>query len=93
MSLRPYAESLKLTKEEKEKALLPNRVKQAKTQAQLELLKLDEEIATAEAGREELVQKFPINWGAILDASDRLALALRRKEQLAKLISELFPGP
>ena len=63
----------------------------AKAQANLEMCKLDEQIAVLEAEITELCTKQDISFSSIIDKLDRLALIERKKKQYAKVIGDLFP--
>ncbi len=67
------------------------RVIRAKKQAELEMAKLDEEIATQTAKIHELCCQKEINFSSIIDMQDKLALSERRKKQYRKILSEMFP--
>jgi hypothetical protein len=90
MKLPSYKSVLKLGKEKMQEALAPIRATQGKMQAQLEIAKLDERIATAEAKIHEICSEHPLNFDKLIEAQDEHALMERRKAQLAKIITELF---
>ena len=90
MKLPSYKSVLKLGKEKIQESLAPIRALQAKKQAELEIAKLDEKIATAEAEIHEICSEHPLNFNKLIEAQDELALTERRKEQFKKIIDELF---
>ena len=91
MKLLPYKEILKYGKEKIQDALAPIRALQAKKQAELEMAKLDEKIATFESEITEMASKHPIDFEELVDKQDELALLERRKKRFHKIIEELFP--
>lgn len=91
MKLIPYREVLKMSKEKINVALAPIRAAKAKKQADLEMCKLDEEIAVMETRITEYCTEENINFQQIIHIIDKIALLERRKKQYQKIISELFP--
>lgn len=91
MKLPAYKEILKMSKEKIDSTLAPIRASKAKAQANLEMCKLDEQIAVLEAEITELCTKQDISFSSIIDKLDRLALIERKKKQYAKVIGDLFP--
>lgn len=91
MKLKPYREILKMAKDKIDESLAPVRAHRAKKQAELEIAKLEEKMATKEAKVHELCSEKEINFEAILNAQDEYALMERRKKQFVKVIEELFP--
>ena len=91
MKLTPYSKLLTMTKEAIDKSIAPVKARAAKKQAELEVLKLEEKVATLENEITEMCSKRELNFNGIIDKMDDLALAQRRKEQFEKVIVELFP--
>lgn len=91
MKLPAYKDVLQMAKEKIDDTLAPVRVHRAKKQAELEMAKLDEEIATQTAKIHELCCQKEINFSSIIDMQDKLALSERRKKQYGKILSEMFP--
>jgi hypothetical protein len=91
MKLKPFAEIIALSKEKLDAAMAPIRARQVKSQADLEVAKIDETLITTEAKIQELCCKPQIDFNALLRLMDEHALAERRKKQFAKIVSELFP--
>lgn len=91
MKLPAYKDVLKMTKEKVNATLAHIRASKAKAQANLEMVKLDEEIATLEAAITEACCEKEINFKSIIDKQDRLALIERRKKQYQKILDEMFP--
>lgn len=91
MKLKSYKEYLKMGKEEIEHTLAPMRANKAKKQAELEIAKMEEKIASAEQKINELCTKQELDFNAIISAQDELCLMERRKKQLEKIIEDMFP--
>jgi len=91
VKLKPYKEILKMAKEMIDETLAPVRAMRAKKQAELEVAKMDEKIATHEAKIQEICTEKDINFDKLISAQDELALMERRKKQFARIIEELFP--
>ncbi len=90
MKLPRYEEVLKMGKDAVRDAIAPVRARRAKKQAELEMCKLDETIATKEAEIHEQCCKEEAVFSKIIDMQDALALAERRKEQYQKILDEMF---
>lgn len=80
-----------MTKEAVDKTLAPVRSKSQQLKAELEVSKLEERCACLEKEINEACSQKELNYDAIIDKLDELALAERRKEQFTKIITELFP--
>jgi hypothetical protein len=91
MQLTPYAKLLTMAKDAVNATLAPARAKSQKLKAQLEVSKLEERCASLETEITENCSEKELNYDVIIDKLDELALAERRKEQLTKIINELFP--
>ena len=89
--LTPYKDILKMAKEAIDDVLAPVRANRAKKQAELEIAKLDEKIASQEAKIQEVCSEREINFDKLIDSLDSLALMERRKKQFGKIIEEMFP--
>ena len=92
MKLKPFQEILKMSKEKLDAALAPIRAHKVKTQAQLEMAKLDEKLVTLEAEIQEMCAQKEINFESLIKKLDEAAIIERRKRQYAKIVSELFPA-
>lgn len=90
MKLTPYKKMLKFAKDKKDELLAPIRANQAKKQAELEMSKLDEKIATAQTDIQEISSEHPIDFNKLIKSLDELALIERRRKQFEKIIKELF---
>lgn len=90
MKLPKYNDILKMTKEKVDATLAPIRVAKAKAQANLEMVKLDEQIATLEAEITEACCKSEISFPSIIEKQDRLALLERKKKQYQEILDQMF---
>lgn len=91
MKLISYSEALKMGKEKIREALVPVKVNRARKQAELEMCKLDEKIASAEASIQESCCADEINFSHLIEQQDDLALLERKKAQYQKILDEMFP--
>jgi hypothetical protein len=91
MKLPAYKDILKMAKEKIDDSLAPVRAMRAKKQAELEMAKLDEEIATKTAKIHEICCEKEINFAKLIDMQDELALIERKKKQYGKILNEMFP--
>lgn len=91
MKLKPFKEIIGMSKEKLSEALAPIRARKVKSQAELEMAKLDDELIRLESDIQESCSKEEINFPQLLDKLDKSALLERRKKQYAKVLAELFP--
>lgn len=91
MKLISYKEALKMGKEKIVSKLAPVKAMRAKKQAELEMAKIDEEIATKEAELHEECCKEDVNFKGIISIQNTLALSERKKKQYQKILDEMFP--
>lgn len=89
--LTPYRKLLTMTKEAVDAALAPVRSHAAMKQAELEVAKLDERIATLQSELDGLCSQKELNFDAIIKKLDEIALAERRQKQFGTIIAEMFP--
>lgn len=92
MKLKPFAEIIAMSKEKLAESLAPVRARKVRSQAELEMAKLDDEIIRLEATVQEQCAKEDINFPDLLDKLDKVALLERRKAQYADVLSQLFPA-
>jgi hypothetical protein len=92
MKLKPFKELIGLSKEKLDEAMAPIRARQVKSQAELELAKLDADILTKETAVQELVTGKTIDFPKLMDKLDEIALLERRKKQYGDVLDQLFPG-
>lgn len=90
--LKSYKELLAMTKEKLDEAMVPLRAASAKAQINVKIAKLDEEIATLESNTQELASAKDINFDAIADNIDQIALKNLRRERYVTIDAELFPA-
>jgi hypothetical protein len=88
--LMKYKDNLVLTKEKIKEAMAPLRAKEMKKKAELEICKIDSEIAEKEQKIQEHASEYPIDFDKLINAIDDLDLVKRRKEQFEKIIAEMF---
>ena len=91
MKLPAYKDVLKMGEDAIKATLAPVKAKRAKKQAELEMCKLDETIATKEAEINEQCCQEDVDFSELIDMQDSLALAERRKKQYQKILDEMFP--
>jgi hypothetical protein len=92
MKLKPFKEIIGMSKEKLAESLAPIRARKVKSQAELEMAKLDDELIRLEAEIQEQCAKEEINFPSLLDKLDKVSLLERRKKQYEKVLSELFPS-
>lgn len=93
MKLKPFKELIALSKEKLDEAMAPIRARQVQSQAALEMAKLEAEILTLESEiQEACTKKEGINFPALLDKLDKVALLERRRGQYDKVLNDLFPS-
>lgn len=90
MALMKYKDVIKLAKEKIDEAMAPLRAREMRKRCELEVCKLESTMAEKEQKIQELSAKYPIDFYALADALDDLALTERRKTQLEEIAKELF---
>lgn len=91
MQLTPYAELVQLTPAEREKKNATAKINKQKQKGLLKVAELDEKITSLEDEVTSLCSKTELDFDAIVDKQDELALAQRRKEKFSEVINQLFP--
>ena len=91
MKLKPFAEIIALSKEKLAESLAPIRARKVRSQAELEMAKLDDELVRLESDIQEQCAKEDINFPNLLDKLDKVALLERRKVQYEIVLAQLFP--
>lgn len=91
MKLKPFAEIIALSKEKLAESLAPIRARKVRSQAELEMAKLDDELVRLEADIQEQCAKEDISFPSLLDKLDKVALLERRKTQYESVLAQLFP--
>jgi hypothetical protein len=92
MKLKPFRDIIAMSKEKLAESLAPIRARKVKSQAELEMAKLDDELIRLEADIQEDCAKENINFPALLDKLDKVGLLERRQKQYQKVLAELFPS-
>lgn len=90
MGLLKYKDALILCKEKIKEAMAPLRAREMRKKGELEICKIDSDIADKEQKIQEFASNYPIDFDKLLDAIDELELIKRRKDQFEKIIDELF---
>ncbi len=91
MQLTPYSELVQLTPAEREKKNANAKINKQKQKGLLKVAELDEKITSLEDEVTSLCSKTELDFDAIVDKQDELALAQRRKEKFSEVINQLFP--
>lgn len=91
MKLKPFAEIIALSKEKLAESLAPIRARKVRSQAELEMAKLDDELVRLEADIQEQCAKEDMSFPSLLDKLDKVALLERRRAQYESVLSQLFP--
>ena len=92
MKLLTYKELLEMTKEAVDKSMIPLRTRSMRKKAELEVAKLDEEIATLQANLNQACSQKELNFEDIINRMDELELKERRLKQLNTIVEQLFPA-
>jgi hypothetical protein len=92
MKLKPFAEIISMSKYKLSEALAPIRARKVRSQAELEMAKLDDELIRLESDIQEQCAKEDINFPSLLDKLDKVALLERRKTQYESVLAQLFPA-
>ena len=90
--LKPFKELIALSKEKIDEALAPLRASTAKAKATLKMAEIDEKIATLGQKIQEMATSKDIDFDAIADKLDEVALLELRKTRFAEITSQLFPA-
>jgi hypothetical protein len=91
MKLKPFADIIAMSKEKLAESLAPVRARKVRSQAELEMAKLDDEIIRLEADIQEHCAKENIDFPGLMDKLDKVALLERRKDQYENVLGQLFP--
>lgn len=91
MKLKPFRELIAMSKEKLDEAMAPIRARQVKSQAELEMARLDADLLTHEGQVQEMCMQKEINFPNLLDKLDKIALLERRKKQYSDVLKQLFP--
>lgn len=85
-----YKDLLLLAKEKIDEAMAPLRAREMRKKGELEVIKLEAEIAEHESKMQKMKSTYPLNYESILDHIDELNLLQRRKDKFEEIIAELF---
>lgn len=91
MKLMSYEEALRAGKEAIKEMLIPIKVTKMRKQAELEMCKIDEDIANKTSTIQEKCCSEDINFRELINLQDDLALLERRKSQYKQIIDQMFP--
>lgn len=90
-AVKPFKELIALSKEKLDEALAPVRARAAKAKANLEVAKLDEKMMSLESDIHKMCAEKDLNFDKIVDKIDEYDLAERRRNQVEKLVTQMFP--
>jgi hypothetical protein len=85
-----YKYLIGITKELKEKAQIPFKVKKAEKDLEMKVLEVEQAIAEEDVAIEEAKYEYPAKWDTIIDKIDKKELLARKLNQLNTLKAELF---
>jgi hypothetical protein len=91
MKLCSYKETLRMGKKAVSKMMIPAKVARAKKQAELEMCKIDEEIATKQESLQSQCSSENVDFSKIISLQDDVGLLERKKKQYQKILDEMFP--
>lgn len=91
IELKPFKELIAMSKEKLNEAMAPLRARAVKSQADLEMSKLEGEIITIQAYVQEMCVEKEINFPAMFERLDEIALLERRLKQYQDVLAQLFP--
>lgn len=91
MELPSYKDVLSMGKEKVKELMIPVRVKKARKQAELEMCKLDEDIATKISKLQDVCSSEEVSFSKIIELQDDIALLERKKEQYQQILDQMFP--
>lgn len=91
MKLQPYKTLIALSKEKLDEAMAPIRARQVRLKARAAQADLDAEIVGIETKVQESLTSKDVNFPALMDRLDEVALLERRKEQYDEVLGQLFP--
>ena len=92
MKLPTYSEALKMGKEKVGELLIPCKIKKAQKQAELEMCKLEETIATKTEAIQTACTKETVDFPNIIKLQDELALVERKLKQYKSILDQMFPS-
>lgn len=90
--LKPLKSILAMSKQGVDDMLASVRARQTKARADVEIAKLDEKFITIERQIQEACSNAEIDFTKVMSLMDDYDVNERRKVQLNKIVSELFPA-
>ena len=90
MKFTKYSKILTMAKEKVQEALAVVRSNEMKKKAEYKVAEFEKDIAEQEQKIQEMASTYPIDFEKIADALDECDLIKRRRDQLLKMISDLF---
>lgn len=90
--LKPFKQLIALSKEKVDEALAPLRASTAKAKATLKMAEIDEKVAVLGQQVQELAVSKDIDFTAIANKLDEIALLEHRKNSLQEIVNQLFPN-
>lgn len=75
-----------------DKAMIPSRTNSAKKKCELEVAKLEEEVASQQLKLNEACLQKELNFEDICNRCDAIDLKTRRLEQMNDILTQLFPS-
>lgn len=91
MKLPSYKDAIKMSKEALSDLMVPARVAKARKQAELKMCELDEKLATKTESLQEVCTRENVDFEAVINLQDDIALLERRKTQYQQILDEMFP--
>ena len=91
MELKPYKDLIALSKEKLDEAMAGPRAKHMRKKAELEMAKIDIDIADKQSKVEEMCTEKEIDFEKLLDTLDEIAILERRKTKYGEVTEQLFP--
>lgn len=91
IELKPFRELIAMSKEKLNEAMAPLRARAVKSQADLEMTKLEGDIIALQAAIQEMCVDKEIDFAALFDKLDDIALLERRLKQYEDVLAQLFP--
>lgn len=91
MELPTYEESLQMSDQEFSESMIPVKIAKAKKQAELEMCKLEERIASKTDQLHDTCYRGELNFESVIGLQDDIALLKRKKKQYQKLLEQMFP--
>lgn len=89
--VKPFRELITMSKEMLDEALAPIRARSAKAKADMASAKLEEQMLTLEREIHEACASKDIDFDQVIAKIDRYELTERKRDQVSKLIVQLFP--